>query len=224
MSRLATSLPMMALTIVLISACRQDRHESESIAPGEIEKWNDPNLEIIGIGAYNYTDHDIYDVFILPPDKNDIAFAAAGSGGRTAPRNAEQWRLNGAASPNLAWDYRWTTPKKFKVWWFRVVDMKRYAAVGRAYDRFTMKATMPGTAWCEGEIVIAHAPVRHHDDNMLLHFYPDGHVEGDVVDIEGDASRVDFNKRNDLPRLEDRPCLKEVSNPYFGKKKQIEMY
>lgn len=224
MNRRLTAIPTVALAIALTSACSQERQDGEGIAPGEVKKWNDPNFELIGVGAYNYTDHDIYDVFILPADKNDIAFAAAGSGGRTAPRNAENWRLNGAASPNLAWDYRWATPKRFKVWWFRVVDLKTYAAVGREYDKYTMKATMPGTAWCSGELEIKHAPVRAHGDNLLLHFYPDGHVEADVVDAEGAAPRLDIRKRDQLPVLTDRPCLKEVPNPYFGKKKPVAMY
>ena len=224
MNRHAFSRMSMALAIALIGACSQDRHEDAGIGAGAVKKWNDPDVEILGIGAYNYTDHDIYDVFILPPDKNDIKFAAATSGGRTVTRTADKWRLDGASSPDLVWDFRWSTPKRFKVWWFRIVDMKTYSASAGHYDQYTTKATWPGAAWCEGEIVVAHAPVRHHDDSMLLHFYPDGHVEGDVLDIEGDASHVDFNKRLDLPVLKERPCLKEVPNPYFGKKKPVAMY
>ena len=215
---------MMALAIALTSACSQGRHEGEGIAPGEIKKWNDPNFDIIGIGAYNYTDHDIYDVFILPPDKSDIAFAATGGGGQTAPRDAQRWQLDGASSPDLAWDYRWTTPRRFKVWWLRAVDMKVLSAVGAEYDKYTMKATMPGAAWCEGELEISHAPVRGRGDDLVIHYFPDGHIEGDVVDIDKEGPRVDIRKRNELVTLHDRPCLKEVANPYFGKKKPAAMY
>ena len=113
------STAMLAVAVAVLGACGQGRHGNAGIGPGQVEKWNDPNFDIIGVGAYNYTDHDIYDVFILPPDKNDIEFAANASGAPTTRRGAERWGLHGASGANLAWDYRWATPKRFKVRWFR---------------------------------------------------------------------------------------------------------
>lgn len=205
----------------LLGACDKGSLEKDSLGPGELDKWNDPNIDIIGVGAYNYTDYDIYDVFILPPDKSDLKFAADGSGQQAAPRGSERWGLGGASGANLAWDYRWSTPRKFRVWWFRITDMKAYSASAREYDKYTMKETHPGTAWCEGEIEVAHPPVRGRGGDLVIHYYPDGHIEGDIIEIDGDMSRVDIQKRDQLPVLKDRACLKEVPNPYFGKKKPI---
>jgi len=214
---------LLVLVSTLLSACGKDSLEKDSLGPGEIDKWNDPNIDIIGVGAYNYTDYDIYDVFILPPDKNDLKYAAGGHGAQAAPHSAERWGYEGGGA-KLAWDYRWTVPRKFKVWWFRIVDMKAHVAAGRKYDKYTMKETSPGAAWCEGEIEVAHAPVLGRGGDLVIHYYPDGHIEGDVIDIDGDVSRVDIKKRNELPVLKDRACLKEVPNPYFGKKKPTAMY
>ena len=214
----------MALAIALTAACSQERHESAGIAPGEIKKWNDPNFDIIGVGAYNYTDHDIYDVFILPPDKNDIAFAADASGAPATRRGAQRWGLHGASGANLAWDHRWATPKQFKVWWFRIVDKDAYSASAGKYDPYSTKSTIPGGAWCEGTLTVAHAPVRGRGGDLVIHYYPDGHIEGDVMEVEGDASRVSIQDRDRLPTLQDRPCVKEIANPYYGKKKPTAMY
>ena len=213
---------LLTLTGFLLGGCLRSTSEKEGLGPGEVDKWNDPNFGIIDVGAYNYTDYDIYDVFILPPDKSDIKFAADASGHRAVPHGAERWAYGGG-SPNFAWDYRWSIPKKFKVWWLRIVDMKAFTDSGNKYNKYTMKSTEPGAAWCEGEINVEHAPSRDRNSNLIIHYYPDGHIEGDVVSSEGDASKVDIKKRDKLPVLKGRVCLREVPNPYFGKTKPIDM-
>jgi hypothetical protein len=216
------SIVSLLLSCVLLVGCKKAAPD-ESLAPGELAKWNDSNVDIISVGAYNYTDYDIYDVFLLPPDKSDLSFAASGHGARAIPRDEDRWALGGASGANLAWDYRWTTPRKFKVWWFRIVDKNAYSASGGNYDKYTMKETRPGAAWCEGEIDVARGPTKGMGSDLILHFYPDGRVEGDVEIVTGPVARVDIRKRDELPVLTDRPCLKEVPNPYFGKKKPIQM-
>jgi len=206
----------------LMVGCKKTDAADDGLGPGEHAKWNDSNFEIIGAGAYNYTDYDIYDVFVLPPDKNDIKFAADTHGGRAVPRGDDRWELT-AGGASFAWDYRWTTPRKFKVWWFRIFDEEANHASGGKYDKYTMKETQPGSAWCEGEIEVLHPPVPGRGGELIIHYYPDGHIEGDVDHSTEDASKVDIKKRDELPVLKDRPCLKEIPNPYFGKKKPTQM-
>jgi hypothetical protein len=207
----------------LLGGCGKTTLENETLAPGEVAKWNDPNFEIIGVGAYNYTDYDIYDVFVLPKSKSDIKFAADASGGRATSKGSKKWGFSGGGA-NFAWDYRWTTPKTFKVWWFRIVDMKAYVASGRKYNKYIMKDTEPGGAWCESDITIEHPPRSDRISELIIHYYPDGRIDGDIISGDVDATQVDISQRDALPVLKDRACLKEVSNPYFGKKKPIDMY
>jgi len=207
----------------LMVGCKKTDAADDGLGPGEHAKWNDSNFDMLGVGAYNYTDYDIYNVYLLPPDKNDLQFAATGHGARSIPRDEEKWALEGASGANLAWDYRWTTPRKFKVWWFRIVNMEAYHASGGKYDKYTMKETDPGAAWCESEIVVARGPVKGKGEDLILHFYPDGHIEGAFEQVTGPVSTVDIKKRDELPVLKDRPCLKEIPNPYFGKKKPTQM-
>jgi hypothetical protein len=197
--------------------------EGESLAPVDLTKWGNSNFKVISEGAYNYTDHDIYNVFILPPDKNDIVFAAEAHGGRAIPRDQAQWELT-TGGAILAWDYRWAAPKRFKIWWFRIVDMQTYVAFGGRYDKYNEASTAPGGAWCEGEIEIKHPPLRGRRGDLIIHFFPDGHIEGDIDHGSGDVSRVDIKKRAEQQTLIGRPCLKQVNNPYFGKKKPVDMY
>jgi hypothetical protein len=59
---------------------------------------------------------------------------------------------------------------------------------------------------------------------LIIHFFPDGRIEGDVDHGTGDVSRVDIKKRAEQKALIGRPCLKQIDNPYFGKNKPVDMY
>ena len=115
-------------------------------------------------------------------------------------------------------------PKKFKVWWFRVVDKSAYAAAGNKYDKYTTKETRPGAAWCEGEIAVQRPPAPGKVSYLVLHYFPDGHVEGDIEYSGEVKTRVPIASRGDLPVLNGQGCLQEVPNPFYGKKKPTPMY
>jgi hypothetical protein len=194
--------------------------ECDDIGTCSTSKWNNPNFEIITVASYNYTDYDIYGVYLLPLDKSSLDHAAHGSGNRATRRDEAQWEGLGSG-PGLAWDYRWPTPRQFKVWWLRVTDQSIYSNPNNKHDAYTMQHSMPGTAWCEGEITVTRPPIRTRTSDLVLHFYPDGRVEGDVEYGSGPASRVDISRRDDLPKLAGRSCLKEIPNPFFGRKRPI---
>jgi hypothetical protein len=225
------SLSVMTLAAALaLSGCSQNKVEREGYGPGETEKWEDPNFRIIAVGAYNYTDYDIGTVFLLPPDKKDIDYAASTSGGRATESNASKWEGGVEGRPALAWDLRWKSPKKFKIWWFRVVDKAAFVGDKSNYDIYTNPSSGAGGAWCEYEFEVEEKfgepfgppyPQRYRDQ-MVLYFFPDGTVQGHLeFAVDSDIQLVDIAKRNELAKLKDRPCLKEVPNPFYGKKRPV---
>jgi hypothetical protein len=216
---------LLVASMLLLAACDpMSKIEKESLGPGESVKWSDTdNFDIIGVGSYNYTDYDIYGVYLLPPDKNSLDYAAYGIGASATRRDATYWSGGGGGNAGLAWDFRWTTPKKFKVWWERVVDINAYRA-SRGYDEYTNKNTAPGIAWCEGEITITHPPIKDNWSGIILHFFADGHVEGDMdFGIKRPPAKVELSKRDEQPKLTGRACLKEIQNPFYGRKKPIDI-
>ncbi|MDR2853474.1 MAG: DUF3304 domain-containing protein [Burkholderiaceae bacterium] len=214
---------LLVASMLLLAACDpMSKIEKESLGPGESAKWSDTdNFDIIGVGSYNYTDYDIYGVYLLSPDKNSLDYAAHGIGARATRRDAAEWRGLPGGNAGLAWDFQWTTPKKFKVWWLRVIDMNAYRA-SRGYDPYTNKNSEPGTAWCEGEVTITHPPIKDKWSNIILHFFPNGHVDGDMYfSIESSIPKVELSKRDEQQKLIGRACLKEIQNPFYGRKKPI---
>ncbi len=214
-----------ALTIavaMLITACSRADPEAESFGTGASSKWNDPNYDIITAGAYNYTDYNIFNVWLLPPSSNSLDDAASDDGALPTLPNATAWSGGGGMQPSIAWDMRWKTPKTFKVWWQRIVDPIAYKA-STSYDRYIHRETEPGTAWCEGEITVTRPPNKDKSGGLMLHFFPDGRVEGDIdQSVEGPAPKVPFSQRGRLPKLAGRACLKEVPNPYYGRQKPLQ--
>jgi hypothetical protein len=236
----AWCLAILCVLSMLLAGCKGGgENERDSIAPGEVEKWNDPNFSILTINSFNYTDDDIFGLYVLPTDKNDIAYAARGSVGTAIPRGANHWE-GGGSGPALAWDRRWSAPRKFKVWWKRVFDQSLYNRSGPypqgggmfdPFDPYTTKQARPGSAWCEAEVEIKEqfgqpfgSPypnlVR---DKFVLYFYPDGTVQGHLeFSFNSDISLVEIAERDQLPVLKGRPCLnKEVPNPLYGKRRPI---
>jgi hypothetical protein len=222
--------------VSLVGGCKQSNCDT-GVSTCDDSKWRDPNYKIIGIGAYNYTEHDIYSVYILPTDKNDIDFAGQTSVGRGTAKDAKKWSGQGGSGANMAWDLRWNAPYKFKVWWLRMVDPKLANAPNSKYDIYTHRETEPGYAWCEYEIDIKETFGERYGvgqypnmvrDELLLYFYPDGTVDAHLgIEFNGDVpivERVAIAQRDQLPVLKDRACRKEVPNPLYGKPKPIPMY
>ncbi|MDR2853473.1 MAG: DUF3304 domain-containing protein [Burkholderiaceae bacterium] len=221
---------LLVASMLLLAACDpMSKIEKESLGPGESAKWSDTdNFDIIGVGSYNYTDYDIYGVYLLPPDKNSLDYAAYGIGASATRRDATYWSGGGGGNAGLAWDFRWTTPKKFKVWWERVADKNIFDAYARSdspgYDPYTNKNPGPGIAWCEGEITITRPPIKDRVSDLILHFFPDGHVEGDIIIGEDQQlAKVTLSKRDEQPKLTGHACLKEIQNPFYGRKKPIDI-
>ncbi|WP_197034895.1 DUF3304 domain-containing protein [Herbaspirillum sp. RV1423] len=193
----------------------------------DFSKVNDPNFKIITAGVVNYTTHSVGRVHLLPLNKNDIDDGAIIGVAARTPMNANEWSTGGGGMPALAWDFRWKLPKKFKVWWTVIHDDKLYDASktymkdGKPfdpYDPYITKETRPGLVWCEAEVEIKHPVIKDRSSKLALYFYPDGHVEGDIGGIP--MSKLDIQKRSELP-VSDKPCAKEISNPYYGKKKPV---
>ncbi len=210
----------MVLTLAA-SACSRGATGGQTVSFGTSadSKWDDANIDIITAGSYNYTDYDIYHVYLLPPDAKSLDDAASADGARATPQSDTQWEGGPGGRASLAWDFRWKTPMKMKVWWERVVDAKVYASSNN-YDPYTHRETEPGIAWCEGEITVTRPPVKDKSGGLLLHFFPDGRVEGDMdFSVDGQPVKVDIAKRNEQPKLTGRSCLKEIPNPFYGRKK-----
>lgn len=212
--------PLLSILVCFVAGCGKASNESASLAPDAVDKWNGPNHEVITAGSYNYADYDIYRVYLLAPDKDNLDDAASVDGARATPRTQDYWSGGKGSRASLAWDFRWKTPKKFKVWWERVVDKRAMEASSPNYDEYTHRETQPGMAWCEGEITITRPPIKDTDGNVLLHFFPDGRVDGDMDSSLGRApTKVGFSRRDDQPKLTGRACLKEIPNPFYGRRK-----
>ncbi len=205
--------------LMLNTACSRANPEAESFGTGASSKWRDPNYDIITAGSYNYTDYDIFNVTLLPPSSNSLDDAAYADGASATLPTDTDWSGGSGHQPSIAWDMRWKTPKTFKVWWQRIVDPQASKA-SEGYDRYTHREANPGTAWCEGEITVTRPPIKDKFGGLMLHFFPDGRVEGDIdQSVEGPAPKVPFSQRGQLPKLTGRACLKEIPNPYYGRKK-----
>lgn len=207
---------MMLAVATLIAAIAvrellQYKKDTETLGITEyIDRRKNDRYKIMSIATYNYTDHDIYGVFILPEDKSDLDYATHGWGSPAAYDEQRDWEWH-ANEDAIAWDYKWKTPKRFKIWWERMVDKELYKSSTAPYDKYTSKATDPGLAWCEGFITVTRSPSRIEHAYVVLHFFPDGRVEGD---INGEP-RVEVNRRHELPKLTDKACIKQIPNPFY---------
>lgn len=213
---LAAVVAALILTL-LIREYFQYKKDMEAVTPSEYKyRFHKDRYKIMRVAAYNYTDHDIYGVLIFPEDKSDLDYATHGTGSPPARSGQRDWEWHPHAG-TIAWDYQWEIPKRFKVWWERVADKELLQANTAPYDQYTSKDTLPGLAWCEGFIILTRTPPKTGDSYIVLHFYPDGRVE---ADIDGEP-RVEINKRHKPSRLVDKACLKQIPNPFYGRKKPI---
>lgn len=221
--------------------CDADK-TGQTAAKSPIDSFGNPNFGVISVGTYNYTTNQILGVYILQQNKNDIDNAGSTSGRPATQFGAQKWSGSGGSGANLAWDKRWESPYKFKIWWEHVFDKDLDSKSGPypkgggmfdPYDPYTTKQTRPGTAWCEYEVKIKETykepygdpfPGRFRD-KLNLYFYPDGTVQGHLL-MGGEENDKDFKgediaNRNQLSVLKGKPCIKEVSNPLYGKPKPI---
>lgn len=170
----------------------------------------------------SYLDYTILHITVLPVEKNGIQY------GVTAPAinpalYKEHWG-GSLSGDDLSWDTRWKTPKKFKVWWQKIFDEKKYSQ-SRLDDRYVIKEAEPGTAWCEA-IVTIDKPLPLEPGYFILHFYPDGHVEAYISglkELEAEKPRIKYEERMKLPVLHGKSCLKEIPNPYYGMPRPIKI-
>jgi hypothetical protein len=234
-------LSALVIAAVFAQGCHQadgQRKERDGFGPGELKRWNDPNYAILAVRSYNYTNHDIYGVYILPVDQTDIEYAGTATGGRAVPKSSSAWEMEGSG-PGFAWDRRWTSPIQLKLWWHKIVDAelsKKSGAYPKGggmfdpYDPYTTKMTRPGEAWCESIVQVSEKfgepfgpefPNRRRRE-LVLHFFPDGTVSAHLeFGADSDVPRPDITQRDSLPVLKDRACLKEVANPLYGKKRPL---
>ena len=205
--------------------------DAGSLGIGEVRKWPDLDAHRIGLTTFNYTGSGIYGAFLLQPSRSDIDDGWSLPGMPPPEQGDDRWTAWGYQSETVPWSDQWATPKTFKVLWYRVHDAAAFAAHGGSpYEKYEVRQTSPGSVWCESLVTIAHPPVKGRHNELVIHFYPDGHLEADIgEDVPVDASpaqlaRVDFRQRETLPGLGGKPCLKEVPNPYFGKQRPMEMH
>lgn len=216
-NRLLTAVVAALILTLLTKEYIQYRKDMETLGPRKYgNRLHNDRYKTMSVATYNYTDHDIYGVFILPEDKSNLDYATNARGSPAAPIKKKDWDWR-AQEDAISWDYRWKTPKRFKIWWERMVDKELYQANTAPYDEYTSKATQPGLAWCEGFITLNRPPSRIEHAYIVLHFFPDGSVEGD---INGEP-RVQISKHHELPKLINRACIKQIPNPFYGRKKPV---
>jgi hypothetical protein len=179
-----------------------------------VNKFGDPNYEIVKVAIFNYTRSDIYDVYLSNPGPTDIDRASGVMGSPAAEDGGGDWQDIGIMS-TLAWDWRWQTPKHFNLIWLSIVDQQAYESKGD-YNPYRSKETAPGSAWCQLDITFDVPPDRSKGNLYLLHFFPDGHVITSRVD-QIPVPIAEFKDRASLPVLKGYPCLHTVPNPKFGK-------
>jgi hypothetical protein len=227
MSRNANNfLILLAATLFfgMLSGCK-DNYEGRLLSAIDDKQVYDDKTgryQSISFLTQSYLDYDTYETFVLPIDKSELAYAIHAPGVQPT-QNAKNWGGTRAGN-DFVWDRHWKTPIRFKVWWERVVDMEIFEKSG-PYDKYTSKNAAPGTAWCEAIITIE-KPIPKEPGYFVLHFYPDGHVESyisELKELEAEEPRVKFEDRLKLPVLKGKPCLKEISNPYFGLPRPIPM-
>lgn len=219
------------LLCATLGACK-DKHEDRLLsAIDDEEVYNDKTgrYQSIDFLVYSYFTYPILGIKILPVDKNGLEYSIGAPPifrniyGTDPELPPTSW-VGSSSGNEIVWDKKWTTPKQFKIWWERIVDLKLYIKSPK-YDYYTEKQTRAGTAWCEATITISKAPPKE-TGYFILDFYPDGQVDARISefkDLTAEEPMVKDEDRTKLPVLTDKPCLKEIPNPYYGLTKPIQM-
>ena len=202
-----------ALLMASLTACKQG-DGSGSFHGAAVDKFGDPNSEVLTVASFNYTRSNIYDVYLSDNDSNDIAAASLASGNQATPDNAQAWALP-APTASVAWDYRWKLPKTMHIVWESIFDKAAYDGA-HGYNAYNSKASQPGSAWCEYDVRIDQAPDKTKSNVLALNFYPDGTVSA-AMQAGAASPLVDIKDRNSLRVLAAGHCLHEIANPKFGK-------
>jgi len=200
--------------LVILASCKQG-DSSNGFGGSAVDKIGDPHFQVLTVASYNYTDSNIYDVYLSDNRSNDIDTASLAAGSLAAPQNATGWEYPHPTAA-VAWDDRWMLPKTIHVFWESVFDKAAYEAA-HAYNAYESKDTQAGSAWCEYEVKINTAPDKTKNEMLVLNFYPDGTVSGELQDSPSHAS-VDFRDRRKLSTLTGSHCVRQIPNPKFGKK------
>ena len=221
--RLQHSIAALLLMCLASVGCQRSKTGDDlmTIDDPEVSAQSD-RFALMSFAVFSYVDYDIYDSYILPAEGNPVG-SMIPLPSVQASRSPQNWGgINSGGT--FYWDRQWTPPKRFKILWLRVVDASKFGA-DPSYDRYTRKETEPGAAWCETTVTIDQG-LPAEPNFFTLHFYPDGHVEGRLTGLREDDAlkpRFSFATRSSLPVLAGKACLKEVSNPFFGKKKPTPM-
>ncbi len=182
----------------------------------------------------SYLDYSILDIhmLLLPNEKLAFRYALELPSIHTS-QSEEKWGGISSKSLAIAWDGTWPANKRFKIWWQRLVDQVAYDAAGGSYDKYTMIAAQPGTAWCEA-VVTFNKPLPADPGHLIFHFYPNGKIDTDIsvqkrgleADLVNAAEVPRFTKRNraQLATLKNAPCLKQIANPYYGTRRPLDQH
>lgn len=174
----------------------------------------------MGILTHSYLDFDFYGAYLLPANAKVLGEGIPIPSVQPT-REPEKWG-GSQANGRFTWDSRWPATMQFKIWWERVVNPPQPSGT---YDKYTEKRSAPGTVWCESLLTI-YGPAPRDPRYLILHFYPDGHIEGEITkagDLNSQAPRFIASNPPSLPSLRDRPCIKEIPNPYFGTARPIQI-
>lgn len=227
----------------------RDPYESGGGAPG----WgaaiikDKSRYEAVDTMTISYVDYELPEVHLLLLSNDEIAFKYSLRLPAIYHDKNNKWGgiefSNGGntGGSQIAWDRNWPLQKQYKIWWQRVVDADLYSKRGQ-YDQYTSKSAEPGTTWCEAVITL-NKPLPKTPGHFIIHFYPDGHIEGDLSTIiedplwkddpwniskykvlnNAEKPRFTFEERTKLTSLVDKPCIKQIPNPYYGLPKPIQM-
>lgn len=197
--------------------------EKDSLVLGEVNKWNDLNYDIIIVGFFNYMDYDIYGVYLLLFDKNSFDDVVSVDGVYVMFWNVKYWFGGGGLCLSFVWDFCWKILKMFKVWWECVVDKCVMEVLFVNYDLYMYWEIQLGMVWCEGEIMVMWLFVKDKSGGIVLYFFFDGWVEGDMdFEVDGLDLKVVLFKCDVQCKLVDCVCLKEIFNLFYGCKKLVQ--
>lgn len=214
---------MLAITASAVIIIRKSEEVLRS-AVDEREVLHDKTgrYQTMRILSHSYLGYDFYGAFLLPITSNRLEDALPIPSVQ-ATRESGQW---GGSQANgwFTWDSRWHVPKQLKVWYERTVE-KESNQRSEGYDKYSERRSAPGRVWCETTVTI-HTPPPADPGYLILHFYPDGHVEGEISalkNIEAEAPRYTAQNRGDLAQLVGKPCKKQIDNPYYGTKRPVQI-
>jgi hypothetical protein len=174
--------------------------------------------------SYNYTPYGLYSIAFKASGR-PFNIDEAASGGSVLLRDASLATLDTGdkipfTSGNccIIWDRPLDQPLRVKVVWNVVIDPDYYDNKSSVdYDERTSTESAPGTRWCEAVIDIAPSKDAARPDAVVLHFFKDGSVLGQLASAKSDgplSAREVAAHAASLP--EGQFCKQEIRNPLYG--------